>query len=234
MKTFFIKWYSQWRELLKEKNFRISLLVGIFLLFTALIVMNLAASYKETVIVQPVGDLILDRLPPLDLNISFTYGFFLIITLIVLYPLFFKPQLGPFTAKTMAAFLIIRAFFITLTHIGAPKGFLLPAWGGDPDSALRLFYVNDLFFSGHVGLPFLAALLFWENKFMRWFMIIMSFVQALTVLFLRVHYSIDVFSAFFITYAIYIVSDKIFNKLNLSFHNIVLRIEEKMGIKSSH
>lgn len=234
MKKFFIKWYHQWRELLRDRKFLISLVIGLVLLFAALILMNLAASYKETVVVQSVGDIILDRLPPLDLNFSFTYGFFLIITMIVLYPLFFKPQLGPFTAKTMAAFLIIRAFFITLTHIGAPKGFLLPTWGGDPDSTLRLFYVNDLFFSGHVGLPFLAALIFWENKFVRWFMLIMSVVQAMTVLFLRVHYSIDVFSAYFITYAIYIVSDKIFNKLNLSFHRIVESIEKKMGIPLPH
>lgn len=233
MKNFFIKWYHQWRELLRDKKFLISLLVGLALLFAAGIIASVAASYKDTLPSQPVGDIILDRLPPLDVNFLFTYGFFLIIAVIVFYPLFFKPQLAPFTAKTIAAFIIIRAFFITLTHIGAPKGFLLPQFGTDPDS-IRLFYVNDLFFSGHVGVPFLAALLFWENKFVRWFMIIMSFVQGLTVLFLRVHYSIDVFSAYFITYAIYIVSDKIFNKLNLSFRQIIERLEIRMGIKSPH
>ncbi len=230
MKLFFTKWYRQWRELLKEKKFRISLLIGIFLLLVAGSLNSMAVSYKETVPVKSVGDLILDRLPPLDLNFMFTYGMLAVILITTIYPIFFKPQIFPFAAKTIAAFIMIRSFFITLTHIGAPEGFLLPEFGSQP-GAMRLFYVNDLFFSGHVGFTFLSALLFWENKWLRWFMVVMSFVEAATVLFLRVHYSIDVFSAYFITYAIFVVSDKIFNKLNLSFHRIVQQIEEKWGIK---
>lgn len=233
MKVFFTRWYHQWRELLKEKKFRISFLAGIFLLLAAGFFNSMAVTYKEGVPVQSVGDIILDHLPPLDLNFLFTYGILPVLFIATIYPIFFKPQILPFSAKTIAAFIIIRSFFITLTHIGAPKGFLLPHFGSQP-GALRLFYVNDLFFSGHVGFPFLMGLIFWENKWLRWFMITMSFVEALTVLFLRVHYSIDVFSAYFITYTIFVVSDKIFNKLNLSFHRIVQQIEEKTGIKLPH
>ena len=42
--------------------------------------------------------------------------------------------------------------------------------------------------------------------------------MAATVLFMHVHYSIDVFAAFFIAYGVYAFSDKVFNHLNLRFY----------------
>ncbi len=118
-----------------------------------------------------------------------------------------------------------------MTHLGAPENFFQLPQIWDQPGAFRIFYLNDLFFSGHTGFPFLAALLFWENKVLRWFLILMSFAQGITVLFMHVHYSIDVLAAYFITYSIYVVSDKIFNKLNLSFKTVVLKLEERMGVK---
>ena len=57
--------------------------------------------------------------------------------------------------------------------------------------------------------------------------------MAFSVLAMLVHYSIDVFAAFFITYGTYKLSDNIFNKLNLRFKkNVALNswhlLQEKL------
>lgn len=230
-KIFFTKWYHQWKELLNERKFRISLAAGILILFAAYFINYKAVLYTDSIPVLSVGDLILDRIPTLNLTYMYTFGIYLTALIVAIYPFLFKPELVPFTAKTVAAFIIIRAFFISLTHLGAPENYFSLPQLDDQPGIFRFFYTNDLFFSGHTGFPFLAALLFWENKLVRWFFLIMSFGQALTVLFMHVHYSIDVFSAYFITYTIYVVSDKIFNNLNSSFKRIVEKIEIRLHLK---
>lgn len=228
MIKFFATRYRQWKELLKERKFRRSLGAGILLFIAAYIANYEAVLYTNEIQVLTVGDLILDNIPTVDLSLIYVFGIYLVAAIVTFYPFLFKPALAPFTLKTVSAFIIIRAFFISLTHLGAPANFFnLPQFVERSD-ILRIFYTNDLFFSGHTGFPFLAALIFWETKWLRRFLILMSIAQATTVLFMHVHYSIDVFSAYFITYSIYIVSHRIFKDLNLSFRRIVERLEENM------
>ncbi|MBI5413335.1 hypothetical protein HZA42_03250 [Candidatus Peregrinibacteria bacterium] len=233
MKIFIKTWIHQWKELLNERNFRISLYVGIGLLLLAMVINYQAVLYTSNVPVLSVGDLILDNIPTKDLLFMYTYGIFIVVGITALYPFIFRPNLVPFTMKTIAAFIMIRAFFISLTHIGAPENFFRLPQMDDQPGLFKLFYLNDLFFSGHTGFPFLSALLFWENKILRYFLIAMSVAQANTVLFMHVHYSIDVFSAYFITYTIYTVSDKIFNKLNFSFREIAHRVKDRIWFSAN-
>lgn len=216
--------YYQWRELLKDRKYRISLLVGIGFLFVGFYLSYRAALYTDQIPRVMLGDLILDHIPTIDLSFMFGFGIFFTGLLVALYPIFFKPEIAPFTAKTVSIFVMTRAFFITLTHMGAPADFFLLPGLEDISSPMKFFFMNDLFFSGHTGFPFLAALIFWDNKFMRYFMLLMSVAQSFTVLFMHVHYSIDVFSAYFITYTIYILSDRVFNRLNVKFRAIAMRI----------
>ncbi|MBD3360385.1 hypothetical protein GF366_01130, partial [Candidatus Peregrinibacteria bacterium] len=103
-------------------------------------------------------------------------------------------------------------------NIGPPNGALLVndifLKGGHLS---KLFFENDLFFSGHTAVPFLAFLVFKESKIFKWVMFAGSILMAITVLLMHVHYSIDVFAAFFITYGIYSISNKIFRDLNIRF-----------------
>lgn len=231
MKIFqhYLKWlYHQWKELLKNSKYRASFFLGATLLIIAYVLNFQASLYTEHINVLSVGDLILDHIPTVDLSYMYTFGIYITLAVIFIYPLFFRPEIVPFGAKTYAAFLMTRAFFISLTHLGAPANYFRLPQLQDQQGLSQFFYTNDLFFSGHTGLPFLAALLFWDNRFVRYFMIGMSISQGITVLFMHVHYSIDVFSAYFITYTIFIISDRIFNKLNLSFKKIAHKVEEKL------
>ena len=81
----------------------------------------------------------------------------------------------------------------------------------------KFTFGGDLFFSGHTGLPFLMALIFWNNKYLRYSFFALSFIFAATVLLGHLHYSIDVLAAFFITYTIFHIAIFIFKKDYLEF-----------------
>ena len=112
----------------------------------------------------------------------------------------------PFVLEAIALFVAIRSLFLTLTHIAPfPTRMVF-------DSSLfaRLDFGGDLFFSGHAGLPFLLALLFWDHVRLRCYFLALSVLFAAVVLLGHLHYSIDVASAYFITFGIYHIALKLF------------------------
>ena len=116
-----------------------------------------------------------------------------------------------FVAKSIALFIIIRAGFVTLTHIGP-----FPTEVPINYSSDWIWWVSqggDLFFSAHTGLPYLMALVF--GVLNKWYFYIFTAVAAffgVVVLLGHLHYSIDVLSAFFISYGIYKLSEVFFKK----------------------
>jgi membrane-associated phospholipid phosphatase len=75
-----------------------------------------------------------------------------------------------------------------------------------------IFMGDDLFFSGHAGLPFLLALIFWDDVLLRTIFLGFSVLFSIVVLLGHLHYSIDVASAFFITFTIFVIAKKFFKK----------------------
>lgn len=220
VKEYFSKLAHHWKVLLGDRTYFISLVIGFVVIFGALVVSMLVSSYKDATFYAPVGDLILEQIPTMNLEFLFTWGFYIIVGLICAYPLFKKPELAPFTLKTFGILLLVRSAFIMLTNIGPPEGFFYQdqlLLNGAIESTAVFRFSNDLFFSGHTSTPFLAFLLFRKSRF-RWVMLCGSFLMGTTVLLMHVHYSIDVFAAFFIAYGVYAFSDKVFNNLNIRFN----------------
>jgi membrane-associated phospholipid phosphatase len=56
------------------------------------------------------------------------------------------------------------------------------------------------------------ALILWDNRLLRYIFLCASVVFGVVVLLGHLHYSIDVFAAFFITYGIYQIATKLFKK----------------------
>ena len=97
----------------------------------------------------------------------------------------------PFALKAVALFLLVRAVFVALTHM-APS----PIDPQKPSPFFNsIFYGSDLFFSGHTGLPFLAALAFWHIPQWRMFYLALTAFFGSVVLLGHYHYSIDVLAA---------------------------------------
>ncbi len=204
MKNLLTKWniYKEDRVLL------LSLIISFVFLIASFGINFLAGTYATERASLPVTDIILSNIRVFDVDMIFIYGpliFWLFVSMI----LFYNPKKIPFTIKSIAIFVIIRSIFITLTHIGPfPTQAIIE--GGNVFN--KFTFGGDLFFSGHTGLPFLMALLFWKNKTLRNIFFIASLFFGIVVLMGHLHYSIDVLSAFFITYSIFHISEYIFKK----------------------
>jgi len=189
-----------------QKDFSWSCVMGVVFLAGSLLFNHLISAYVDRSAGAYVQDIFLDNLPVFNVDWIINDAVIIFTIFVVGYAII-NPHKIPFIFKSMALFIGIRSIFITLTHLGpAPIRTYL-----DPnDLLINLNNGRDMFFSGHTGLPFLLALIFWEDKLMRYVSLGASFVFGGAVLLGHLHYSIDVFAAFFITYSIFHLAHKLF------------------------
>jgi hypothetical protein len=166
-----------------------------------------AVSYATVHASNPVTDFVLSRIGPFNVRFLFVYGTFTAFA-VTAGLLAWRPNRLPFALKAMALFLLVRAVFVALTHV-APS----PIDPQQPAPFLNsIFYGSDLFFSGHTGLPFLAALAFWHIVPWRLFYLALTAFFGAVVLLGHYHYSIDVLAALFITHGVFQMSCWLFGR----------------------
>lgn len=197
-----------------NKRFIVSFVVAVLFLFASLIGNFYAGIYATHNASNYVNDIVLDNIPVFNVDLSFVYGPALIWAVVILLCLH-EPKRAPFVLKSIALFVIIRSGFITLTHIAPFPDH--SAVDYTSDFIKKFTFGGDLFFSAHTGLPYLMALVFWEKPALRWFFILSAIYFGIIVLLGHLHYSIDVASAFFITYAIFHLSEFFFKKDQILF-----------------
>ncbi|MDO8576427.1 MAG: phosphatase PAP2-related protein [bacterium] len=208
---------SPHRELLRryrhygaQQEFRVSVLLSVLTFIASLITVFYAIGYATESASNAVTDIILSNTPVYDVGGLFVYGtiFFVLAGTAFIAA---HPKRIPFALHTIALFYFTRAAFISLTHLGPFP--LDTANSFDFGTILsRFFFGGDLFFSGHTGLAFLLALMFWYEKKARYFFLAASVYFGAIVLLGHLHYSIDVASAFFITYGIFHIAAWLFPK----------------------
>ena len=212
---------KKYSDLWQDRQARKRMLVSLAMLFGALVINYLAALYAFERASNPVTDIILSNIPTFDVDWVFVWGpiiFWLIITI----RLVMEPRQIAFTMKSVALFVVIRSVFISLTHIGPfPDHAALDSFGasllsGGVNGHSPFFFVFSsgayLFFSAHTGLPFLLGLIFWPYREFRTFCLASSGFFAVVVLLGHLHYTIDVASAFFITYTIHHLATRFFHR----------------------
>lgn len=190
----------------QQKSFINNVILSLIFLIIAFFINQYANSYIAGNASNYVTDIILDNIPAVDVHLIFSEGAILFI-LFLIFTLSREPKYIPFALKSIAVFILIRSFFIVLTHLAPPLGeiYINPS-----DYVSQLSSGNDLFFSGHTGLPFLLAFIFWDKKLLRNTFFICSAIGGVAVLLGHLHYSIDVFSAVFIAFGIFHISKNIF------------------------
>lgn len=190
----------------KQKKFIRSVFLGILLIILSLTVYHFSNIYTSESAVTYVHDIILDNIPVFNVNFVVNEGVWIYIFFMLFFS-FKNPEKIPFGLKSIAFFIFIRSLFVSLTHLGpAPiQSFLDPQ-----DWLTSVASGNDLFFSGHTGMPFLLALIFWNIVSARVTSLLASIILGASMLLGHLHYSIDVFAAFFITYSIFTLAKKIF------------------------
>ncbi len=207
MKYFFSEHRGFWTPARKR-----SLYVGILLLVISIIVQVRLGHYSSnrSIGAPYVNDLFLDNLPLVNLDFIIVGGDIAVWVLACLL-MARHPRYLNFGIKAIALFNIVRALFLTLTHIGPYPTEFLPGPNNFGFGFYRLFtFQGNYFFSGHTGIPFLLALIFWDKKLWRDLFLVLTPVFGATVLLAHVHYSIDVFAAPFIVYGIYMITRKVF------------------------
>jgi hypothetical protein len=201
-----------YKTALRDQVFRRAFFTSILILAAALIVNFFAGIYALERASNSVTDIILDNIRVYDVDIAFVYGPLLMFVLLALF-LIAEPRRIPFTLESIGLFVLIRSGFVTLTHLGPVSDRAVIA----SDFISYFTSGSDLFFSGHTGLPFLLALVFWDNRLLRHSFVALSVIFGAVVLMGHFHYSIDVLSAFFISYTIYHLATVFFPKTKRVF-----------------
>jgi len=207
MKRIIRKHKSMW----KREAFVSSVFLGILMFGGSLLINYWANNYAMEVSSNTVTDMLLDNLPFINTSIVFVEGSLVFVAL-ALFLMIHEPIVIPFVLKSTALFVFVRAIFVSLTHLGPLHQQAIISSGSDIFNTLIYSAGADYFFSGHTGLPFLFALIFWRHYYLRLIFLISSVVAGISVLLGRLHYSIDVMAAFFITYGIYQISKWLFKK----------------------
>ncbi len=210
----------RYRHYAAQQEFRVSILLSALLFLASVATVFYAIGYATDHVSNSVSDIILSNTPAFDVGGLFVYGTFLLVIFITLL-LLAHPKRIPFTLHAMALLYFIRAAFISMTHIGP-----FPLHSDNTYNLgvglNRFLFGGDLFFSGHVALAFLLALVFWRQKWIRYVFLALSVYMSVIVLIGHLHYTIDVASAFFITYAIYCLAEWLFPKDRELFYSEML------------
>lgn len=193
------------RDLLREHDYSWSVLVSVLVFASSMFVSALAVQFAAKDAGNSTTDILLDNLPVINTDIIFTEGALLFIVCVV-FLLLLKPRAIAFTTKSLGLLIYTRSFFVIMTHIAPYPDRIVT----DLDRFRYISSGSDLFFSGHTAIPFMLALIFWQRPRLRLIFLLSSLVAACAVILGHLHYSIDVFAAFFITYTTYAISRVVF------------------------
>lgn len=158
-----------------------------------------------------LSDLILDNLPVID--VSLIYDIVALIPLILAFVyIFHKKDFKriPFFLLMVGFFYIARGIFIVLTPFGNPPMFN----GSDPLFHGFANYELGVYPSGHVGVVFLILLLVNDRTY-KWIIGICLVIVIITLFLAHGHYSIDILSGIFFSYAIRSYGEKHFAMFDL-------------------
>ena len=158
-----------------------------------------------------LSDLILDNIPVL--NVALIYDIVALIPIIIaLLFIFQKNNYNriPFFLLLVGIFYIMRGIFIVLTPFGNPPMFN----GSDPLFHGFANYELGVYPSGHAGFVFLLLLLV-KDSVLRWIIGICLIIVICSLFLAHGHYSIDILSGIFFSYAIYSYGEKHFSMFDL-------------------
>ena len=159
-----------------------------------------------------LSDLILDNLPVIDLSLVYDIVCLIPILLLFVYVVHKKEyNRVPFMLLMIGIFYLVRGVFIVLTPFGNPPLFE----GSDPLFNGFSKYELGVYPSGHAGNVFMLFLLVNDSLYKKIIMTCLIIV-IIALLLSHGHYSIDIFSGIFFSYAIKSYGMKHFPLFDLS------------------
>ncbi len=206
MRQSFINWASRIRPLLKNPRYLADLfLSGAVLAWFYVYYFNkVLAGYLSTLPNNPVEDKLLNALPTVNLDFIASNYIYLLFVVITAWIIIKEPERIPFYLKMFTFMYFAKFIILPTTALTFPQGALHETWDT---------IYNDLFFSGHTAFPFLCYLITkHKTKYLKYFFLFSTLVEASAVLLMKIHYTIDVYAAPFITFGTYYMGRDIFGK----------------------
>jgi membrane-associated phospholipid phosphatase len=202
--------------IIKSKYFYIGLLT----LITGLELNVFSQTYLHNYISQGkplpmLSDLILDNLPVID--VSLIYDIVALIPIILAFVYIFHRKAYksiPFFLLMVGIFYIVRGVFIVLTPFGNP-----PLFNGS-NQIFHGFanYELGVYPSGHAGVVFMLLLLM-NDRIYKWIIGVCLVIVICSLFLAHGHYSIDILSGIFFSYAIRSYGEKHFSMFILDNGN---------------
>jgi hypothetical protein len=212
IKDYFKRGFHDW--IIELFEYRYLIIMSLIIVGAATFVDYFSGIYVSKAKVAYVPDLILDHIGPFDMSFFYVYGYLTLCFTLFLYPLLFHIRTLHVVVSQFSFLVMLRALFVLLTHLQTPPDAISVYF---PWIFKGLNFHNDMFFSGHTAIPFLGFFLFKGS--IRYFFLCGSIFLAIVVLLTHTHYSIDVFSAFFITYCCQKIVRVLLDKIELYFRN---------------
>jgi len=158
-----------------------------------------------------LSDMILDKLPVIDVSLIYDITALIPIVLAFVYIIHKRDYNRiPFIFLMIGIFYVVRGIFIVLTPFGNPPMFN----GSDPLFHGFSNYELGVYPSGHAGNVFLILLLV-NDRVYKWLIGICLIVVILALFLAHSHYSIDILSGLFFAYAIRSYGEKHFSNFDL-------------------
>ncbi|MDD4972758.1 MAG: phosphatase PAP2-related protein [Bacteriovorax sp.] len=200
MRNRYIYFKSNWHTALRNRYFVVE-----FLISTVILVFIMLIFSKFTIFVEmrkgiQVNDPVLESFKAIDLTrliFSMIYGGLLF----ALASLVSSPYRLMILFEAYALMVLTRIVMMFILPLSPPIGMILLQ-----DPFVEFFgtgktLVNDLFFSGHTATMFLLLLA--VPKKLKWIFLIITILVAISVLIQKVHYTVDVLVAPYISFTCY-------------------------------
>lgn len=201
-----------WKEFIKGKRNRIEFVTTLILLAVVLTLLTNFLNFVESRSGVVLPDPILSFFNPVDLT-WLIFAFIYISLIIAIVSLIKDPKRLMFALQVYTLMIIVRIVAMYLLPLNPPEKMIILK-----DPFVEFFstgksLTKDLFFSGHTATLFILFLVS-EKKILKTLFLISTIIVAISVLLQHVHYTIDVFAAFFFTYTCY----KIFLNFKSSYY----------------
>lgn len=204
----------KWKLAFQNKKFRITIVI----LLISFVCLLFFVSQFQNMIEQRQGVAFIDpltgELPVFDMDII-TFIAIYSAHLVAIYFAFKRPE--KFIQLLLGYFFVylLRIFSQYLMPLEPPPGIIpmkdpILIWFGDGKIINK-----DLFYSGHTSTTFIAFLVT-ENRKAKIFIFFALLVVVAGILLQRVHYTIDVYVAFFFAFAVYRIGIFILHKLDFN------------------
>jgi hypothetical protein len=206
VKEYFTRGFQDWTK--ESFEYKYLIILSLIIVAIAALLDYYSGVYVSMTKAAYVPDLILDHIGPIDVSFIYVYGYLVLCFTLFLYPLFFHIRTLHMVISQFSFLVMLRSVFIVFTHLQTPIDAVPFEF---PWIFKGLSFQNDMFFSGHTAIPFLGFFIF--KRKIRYFFLLGSIFMGIVVLLTHGHYSIDVFSAFFITYCSYKIGIAVLAKI---------------------